>query len=112
LGKLDAFTLHQKVCRKIDTINGSCNHLKVNADPAVHQRRVKAGGNKKPKFVEGWVEFVEKKDAKAVAEALNNQPVGAMPPMRWRHDTVARAHVEFLQSLQKNEAFTRETDGT
>ena len=45
-------------------------------DPAAHTRRVRAGGNKKKSYTEGWVEFVKKKDAKAVAELLNAQNIG------------------------------------
>ncbi|KAF5011342.1 hypothetical protein FDECE_2517 [Fusarium decemcellulare] len=45
-------------------------------DPASHARRVRAGGNKKRSYTEGWVEFVKKKDAKAVCELLNAQTIG------------------------------------
>ncbi|KAJ4270258.1 RNA-binding ATPase activator esf2 [Fusarium torreyae] len=45
-------------------------------DPASHARRVKAGGNKKRNFTEGWVEFTKKKDAKAVCDLLNAQTIG------------------------------------
>lgn len=45
-------------------------------DPASHTRRVRAGGNKKRNYTEGWVEFVKKKDAKAVAELLNAHTIG------------------------------------
>lgn len=45
-------------------------------DPVQHQRRVRAGGNKKKSFTDGWVEFVSKKDAKIVAEMLNSNIIG------------------------------------
>ncbi|CAM1511536.1 Fc.00g090490.m01.CDS01 [Cosmosporella sp. VM-42] len=45
-------------------------------DPTAHARRVRAGGNKKKSYTEGWVEFTKKKDAKAVAELLNAQTIG------------------------------------
>jgi ESF2/ABP1 family protein len=45
-------------------------------DPAIRKRRIAAGGNKKPMFTEGWIEFLNKKDAKFVAATLNNQPMG------------------------------------
>lgn len=45
-------------------------------DPTAHARRVRAGGNKKRLFTEGWVEFVRKKDAKAVCELLNTRIIG------------------------------------
>ncbi|KAF7562501.1 hypothetical protein G7046_g1649 [Stylonectria norvegica] len=45
-------------------------------DPTSHARRVRGGGNKKKSYTEGWVEFVKKKDAKAVSELLNAQTIG------------------------------------
>lgn len=45
-------------------------------DPMARKKRARMGGNKKKKFAEGWIEFLDKKDAKTVASALNNQPVG------------------------------------
>jgi ESF2/ABP1 family protein len=45
-------------------------------DPSSHARRVKNGGNKKRSFTDGWVEFVNKKDAKHACELLNAQIIG------------------------------------
>lgn len=45
-------------------------------DPASHARRVKNGGNKKRSFTDGWVEFVNKKNAKQACELLNAQTIG------------------------------------
>ena len=42
----------------------------------VRKRRVKNGGNKRKKYTDGWVEFLDKRIAKAVALSLNNQPIG------------------------------------
>ena len=42
----------------------------------IRKRRMKFGGNKKQNFTEGWVEFLDKRVAKAIARALNNTPVG------------------------------------
>ncbi len=56
-------------------------------DPSAHRRRVRAGGNKKRSFTDGWVEFVRKKDAKAVAETLNAQIIGGKKG-GWYHDDV------------------------
>lgn len=50
--------------------------MRAAADPAAYKRRIKAGGNKKPQFTEGWVEFDVKRDAKNVSALLNNTPVG------------------------------------
>lgn len=56
-------------------------------DAVVHTRRVKLGGNKKRSYTDGWVEFINKKDAKLVAEALNAQSIGGKKG-NWYHDDV------------------------
>ena len=55
-------------------------------DPASHQRRVRAGGNKKKLFTEGWVEFVDKKDAKKAFELLNARTIGGKKGSYYRDD--------------------------
>lgn len=55
-------------------------------DPTAHARRVKAGGNKKKSYTEGWVEFVKKKDAKAACELLNAQTIGGKKGSYYRDD--------------------------
>ncbi|KAG0653091.1 18S rRNA factor 2 [Hyphodiscus hymeniophilus] len=45
-------------------------------DPVSHTRRVRNGGNKKRSFADGWVEFVNKKDAKHACELLNAKIIG------------------------------------
>ncbi|PKS05890.1 hypothetical protein jhhlp_007721 [Lomentospora prolificans] len=55
-------------------------------DPASHQRRVRAGGNKKKLFTEGWVEFVNKKDAKKAHELLNARTIGGKKGTYYRDD--------------------------
>ena len=45
-------------------------------DPKVRLRRKKYGGNKKKKYTEGWVKFLDKKVAKTVVNTLNTQPIG------------------------------------
>ena len=37
---------------------------------------MKSGGNRNIKYVEGWVEFAKKKEAKTAALALNGQQIG------------------------------------
>ena len=54
---------------------------------ATHTQRTKSGGNKKRSFVDGWVEFSSKKDAKLSAETLNTQIVGGKKG-GWYHDDV------------------------
>lgn len=45
-------------------------------DPKSYTRRVRFGGNKKRNFVEGWVEFKDKRKAKLCASTLNGQIIG------------------------------------
>lgn len=50
-------------------------HL-VEEDPSITRRRAMNGGSRKKKYVEGWVEFEDKRDAKKCAAMLNGQIVG------------------------------------
>ncbi|GBC02921.1 hypothetical protein RclHR1_00490007 [Rhizophagus clarus] len=45
-------------------------------DSKTRIRRRKYGGNKKKKYTEGWIEFLDKRVAKTVANTLNAQPIG------------------------------------
>eukprot|EP00928_Gymnodinium_smaydae_P015093 TRINITY_DN1552_c1_g2_i1.p1 TRINITY_DN1552_c1_g2~~TRINITY_DN1552_c1_g2_i1.p1 ORF type:complete len:250 (+),score=50.72 TRINITY_DN1552_c1_g2_i1:57-752(+) len=45
-------------------------------DKTDRNRRKKTGGNRKLRYTEGWVEFLERKIAKRVAWTLNGTPVG------------------------------------
>jgi ESF2/ABP1 family protein len=45
-------------------------------DPVAHARRVRNGGNKRKLHTEGWVEFVNKRDAKKACELLNGRAIG------------------------------------
>ncbi|TFK99107.1 hypothetical protein BDV98DRAFT_511138 [Pterulicium gracile] len=48
--------------------------------------RKKYTSTKKAHFTEGWVEFKDKKVARAVAEMLNAKPIGGKKGTRWRDD--------------------------
>jgi ESF2/ABP1 family protein len=45
-------------------------------DHEKRQARIRGGGNKKRNFVDGWIEFVSKKEAKVVVETLNTRNIG------------------------------------
>jgi ESF2/ABP1 family protein len=45
-------------------------------DPAIRKRRKAMGGNKRKSYVDGWVEFMNKRDAKIVAKSLNATAIG------------------------------------
>eukprot|EP00903_Cladosiphon_okamuranus_P016561 g15278.t1 len=48
----------------------------VEEDQANRRARKKAGGNSGKRYTEGWVEFEDKKIARAIAESLNNTLIG------------------------------------
>ncbi len=41
-----------------------------------NRKRKKSGGNKKTKYIDGWIEFMDKKIARSVAESLNKTIIG------------------------------------
>lgn len=45
-------------------------------DASVARKRKKSGGNTGKRFIDGWVEFADKKVAKSVARSLNNTQIG------------------------------------
>ena len=104
-------------------------------DSQSHARRVKAGGNKKRSFIDGWVEFSSKKDAKLVAETLNATIIGGkkggwyhddvwnikyLKGFRWHHLTeqianenaerAARLRTEIAQTTRENKAFLQNVE--
>eukprot|EP01147_Barroeca_monosierra_P005018 gene5018-8747_t len=71
-------------------------------DEKTRKRRIQRGGSKKTNYIEGWVEFKQKKIAKRVALALNGKIVGGkknsfhhdcmwnmkyLPKFQWYHLT-------------------------
>ena len=57
-------------------------------DATEHDKRVKAGGQKKTIYKDGWIEFMEKKVAKRVCESLNGTPVGGKKGHNFYRDDI------------------------
>lgn len=55
-------------------------------DASVRRRRISAGGGSGERFIEGWVEFYNKKDAKNLALLLNGSRVGPKKSSRFYED--------------------------
>merc|ERR1719240_628245 len=56
-------------------------------DKSDHRRRVKRGGQRKTKYVDGWVEFFDKKKARIAAAQMNCQTMGGTKRHNfWRDD--------------------------
>ncbi|KAK9324288.1 hypothetical protein V1517DRAFT_57615 [Lipomyces orientalis] len=104
-------------------------------DPKTYARRVRFGGNKKRNFVEGWVEFKDKKKAKLAASTLNGNIIGGrkgsyyyddilnikyLPKFKWHHLTEqiayenqsrqAKLRAEISQATRENKAFIRNVE--
>ncbi|KAF2152512.1 hypothetical protein K461DRAFT_278743 [Myriangium duriaei CBS 260.36] len=104
-------------------------------DAATYQRRKRSGGNKKHSYVDGWVEFLSKKDAKTVAETLNGNIMGGKKG-NYYHDDIwnlkylkgfkwddlteqiarenkereARLRAEITKAKRENEGFVRDIE--
>lgn len=93
-------------------------------DSVQHQRRVRSGGNKKKSFTDGWVEFLNKKDAKIVADGLNSHIIGGkkgnfyyddvwnikyLKGFKWHHltDQIANENAERAARLRTEISKTR-----
>ncbi|CAM9168907.1 unnamed protein product [Pylaiella littoralis] len=59
----------------------------VEEDQANRRARKKAGGNSGKRYTEGWVEFEDKKIARAIAESLNNTLIGGKKRNFYHDDT-------------------------
>ncbi|KJZ79861.1 Pre-rRNA-processing protein ESF2 [Hirsutella minnesotensis 3608] len=104
-------------------------------DPTAHARRVRSGGNKKRLYTEGWIEFVRKRDAKAVCELLNACIIGGkkgnyyhddiwnllyLKGFKWHHLTeqiaaenaerTSRMRAEISKATKENKEFVRNVE--
>ncbi|MCJ1482893.1 RNA-binding ATPase activator esf2 [Schaereria dolodes] len=75
--------------------------------PATYTRRIAAGGNKKKSFLDGWVEFASKKDAKICAESTNGQIVGGKKS-GWYHDDIW--NVKYLKGFKWDDLMAQVRD--
>ena len=90
----------------------------------VHKSRVRAGGNKKRNFTDGWVEFMSKKEAKIAVETLNARIIGGkkggyyyddvwnlkyLKGFKWRHLTeqIANENAERTARMRAEDARER-----
>ncbi|KAK8128936.1 Pre-rRNA-processing protein ESF2 [Apiospora sp. TS-2023a] len=86
LSRIPPFMKPQKL-RSLLEPYGKINRIFLSPeDPLAHSRRVRNGGNKKRSFVDGWVEFINKKDAKAAVDLLNARTIGGKKGTYYRDD--------------------------
>lgn len=76
LSRIPPFMKPQKL-RSLLEPYGAINRIFLSPeDPKYRKSRLKQGGNKKRTFGDGWVEFVNKADAKRACELLNTRTIG------------------------------------
>lgn len=69
----------------------------VPEDETSRTKRKKSGGNRKVNYIEGWIEFEDKKIAKRVARLLNNTTIGGKKSDHFHDDMW---NLKYLKSFQ------------
>lgn len=73
--------------RTLLSTHGTINRLFLTPEaPSNYLSRRKAGGNKKHSYIDGWVEFLRRRDAKVCVDAINGQIVGGKKGGWYRDD--------------------------
>ncbi|KAI3404150.2 ESF2 [Candida oxycetoniae] len=97
LSKVPPYMKPQKL-RSILSRFGSVDRLFLKPEEAsAYHKRVKYGGNKKKKFTEGWIEFVNKKDAKLCAATLNGNKLGGKKTSYYYDDVI---NIKYLKGFK------------
>jgi len=79
-------------------------------DTTAHQKRVKYGGNKKKNYTEGWVEFVNKKDAKLAAATLNANKLGGKKTSYYYDDIINIKYLSGFKWIDLTQQIAKETE--
>lgn len=79
-------------------------------DPVAYQKRRKYGGNKKKKYTEGWVEFVNKKDAKICAETMNGNILGGKKSSYYHDDIINIKYLPGFKWLDLTQQIAKENE--
>ncbi|ORY59736.1 uncharacterized protein BCR38DRAFT_445362 [Pseudomassariella vexata] len=86
LSRIPPFMKPQKL-RSLLEPYGTINRIFLTPeDPKAHSQRVHNGGNKKRSYTDGWVEFVNKRDAKKAVDLLNARTIGGKKGTFYRDD--------------------------
>jgi ESF2/ABP1 family protein len=124
------------VLRSLLTPYGPVGRIFLTPEPSSSRtQRLKAGGTKRKLFLDGWVEFTHKKDAKFVAEQLNSNIIGGkkrsryydevwnikyLSGVKWSHlveqiqnenaERQVRMRAEIAQSKKENQRFLEDLE--
>lgn len=88
------------VLRSLLTPYGALGKVFLTPEPSASRtQRLRGGGTRRKLFLDGWVEFLHKRDAKFVADNLNAQTMGGKKRGRW-HDEVW--NIKYLSGVKWN----------
>jgi ESF2/ABP1 family protein len=88
------------VLRSLLTPYGALGKIFLTPEPSSSRtQRLRGGGTRRKLFLDGWVEFLHKRDAKFVADNLNAQTMGGKKRGRW-HDEVW--NIKYLSGVKWN----------
>lgn len=79
-------------------------------DPVAYLKRVKYGGNKKKKYTEGWVEFVDKRDAKLCAQTMNGNILGGKKSSYYHDDVINIKYLSGFKWFDLTQQIARENE--
>ncbi|CAR28266.1 hypothetical protein ZYGR_0N07610 [Zygosaccharomyces rouxii] len=79
-------------------------------DEKSHKQRVRSGGNKKVMYVEGWAEFVRKRDAKLCAATLNGNIIGGKKGSFYHDDIMNLKYLPGFKWSDLTDQIAREND--
>jgi len=135
ISRVPPFMRPVKVRSLLEQYGTVTNIYLVPEDKSIRKNRKKSGGNTRKKYVEGWIEFEDKKLAKRVAESLNNTNIGGkkrsfyhddiwnlkyLKGFKWRHlnEKLAydrrmretRLNAEMAQATRENNAYVEHVE--
>ena len=79
-------------------------------DEKSHKQRVRSGGNKKVMYVEGWAEFVRKRNAKLCAATLNGNIIGGKKGSFYHDDIMNLKYLPGFKWSDLTDQIAREND--
>ena len=104
---------------------GDVNHIYLRKEPVwKYKKRLEQGGSKGRHFIDGWVEFVKKSDAKRLEKELNGKNTGMkgrwefsiwnvkyLHGYKWTHlqEALEKEQREHLEKFKEEDQKARET---
>lgn len=79
-------------------------------DQKLYKKRVKYGGNKKKNYTEGWVEFLNKKDAKLCATTMNGNKIGGKKTSYYYDDIMNIKYLPKFKWIDLTQQISKENE--